>query len=182
MDGTSPLGFLVGMGMAFNVGFVLLTASATWQFVRVRDLARHGSDAVDAAAFEVLDAPQKARTLEAWKGLGHLKGELNAAVTRANLTTACIPTLALFGTVLGFYYAIVTTGSLELASSDPLVILKALMNGGVSTALATTVCGQAIYMVLGQAWAFWVAGPVEGALARIDEGLSLVRERLGQEA
>ena len=136
MDGTSPLGFLTGMGMAFNIGFVGLTATAIWQYVRIRELAEEGADTVERVCLEVLTHPAAPRTMEVWKGLGRMKGDLCAAASRANLTTACIPTLALFGTVLGFYYAIVTTGGLELATSDPLAILRALMDGGVKTALA----------------------------------------------
>lgn len=188
---TDSLDFLTSMGPAFGGGFIGLTGVATYQFLQARDLATQGIRAAAEASRAALtppvsppgdeECPAGDPRVRAWERLSAFEGSLEAAVSRAHLTTGAIPTLALLGTCLGFFYAISNAGSLELGSSDPLELLDALMDGGVSTALATTVCGQALYLVLGQVWSLFVAGRVEDCSARLHEGLALLRERIGEE-
>ncbi len=181
--GTDPLFFLDSLGPAFGLSFVGLAGMSLHQFSVVRQLAALALDGLDSAQ---PSPPRTAHSLSArssadhsrWKELGQLRGRMGAAVARAQLTLSAIPTLALLGTCLGFFYAIANAGALELSSQDPLAILKALMDGGISTALATTVLGQALYLVLGQLWSWWVAGVVEVADAALDEELNLLRARL----
>ncbi len=95
------------------------------------------------------------------------------------MTASSIPTLALLGTCLGFFVAIGRVASAELGSGDPLALLDSLMDGGVATALATTVVGQALYLALGQAWSLWVASSYERAKVELDEAIALLRPRIG---
>lgn len=183
MPGPDPFFFLTSLGPLFGLGFTGLTGLCVYQFQQVRHLAVSSCGALETPPPL---PPRTARSLAAraaadhdrWQHLGALRGSLGAAVSRAQLTLASIPTLALLGTCLGFFYAIASAGALELSTQDPLAILEALMDGGISTALATTVLGQALYLVLGQAWSWWVAGPVEEADAQLEESLSLLRARL----
>jgi len=170
---SGPLIFLDSMGPAFGLGFTALTGLCLFQFLQVRELAREGR----AAAMEAADArgPEAARG--AWERLARLRSRLAASASRANVCAGSVPTLALLGTCLGFFYAILETGNLELGG-DPMALLSALMDAGVSTALATTVCGQGIYFLLGQLWAAFVAGPFQEATTLLDEGLALTRDRL----
>jgi len=166
------LSFLGSLGAGFATGFVMLTGLAVYQYLRVRDLAAAGR------AEALLAVSGTDVTLERqWCELSTLKSGLDASASRANLITASIPTLALLGTCVGFFFAILQTGQLDLGS-DPQETLMALMDGGVATALATTVCGQGIYFLLGQAWAALVAGPYEEAHTLLTEALGLVRARL----
>lgn len=170
---THPMTFLDSLGVGFAAAFLLLTAMGVFQYLRVRDLAEIGRD--DAMAVRRVRDPGDAARW--WSDLGVHKSHLRAAATRANLITASIPTLALLGTVVGFFFALLQTGQLDLGA-DPQATLMALMDGGVSTALATTVAGQGIYFLLGQVWAIAVAGPFEEASTLLDESLALMRDRM----
>ncbi len=166
----SPVVFLTSMGPLFGAGFAALTGLACYQMLAVIDLSASARQEVGNALAQ--PGPQ------AWKELTATRGALQAAIARAQLTASSIPTLALLGTCLGFFWAIVTAGRLDLGVADPLVVLQALMDGGVATALATTVCGQGLYFVLGQAWSIFVAGRVERAAAEVEEAQALLRQVL----
>lgn len=168
-----PSTFLAGLGLPWAVAFVLLTALVLHQALAVRDLSQSAIQRCGAGASHT---PTDAENT--WRELAGLKGHIEAGVTRAGLLLGGIPTLALLGTCYGFFVALARVGELDLAGQDPLALLETLMDGGIATALATTVCGQALYLVLGQAWALAVAGPVAEANVRLDEVLALLRERL----
>ena len=163
-----------GMGPVFGLLFLWLTGMGIYQFLKVRDLAEAGRN----AALEAIKPGNPGATRRRWLELGDLKSAQLAAAQRAELTCGSIPTLALLGTCLGFFYALVATGSLEVGSADPLAILRALMDAGVSTALATTVCGQGIYFLMGQIWSTCVAGPHQESITLLEEALALLRTRL----
>jgi hypothetical protein len=171
-----PLFFLDSVGAGFGAGFLGLTGLALFQFLHVRDLATAARQASLAAVEGGADPTRR------WRELAGLKSELEAASSRAALTTSSVPTLALLGTCLGFFYAILTVSGMDLASSDPLAILSALMDGGIATALATTVAGQGVYFLMGQIWSLFIAGPRAEAATLLDEGLALLRQRLDGEA
>lgn len=169
MTEIGALRFLDSIGLGFGLGFAALTALSLFQFLHVRELALAGRE----RALEGVSGAEDAR--RRWRELAATRSALAASASRANLTVASVPTLALLGTCLGFFYALVRVGGMELGSADPLVILDALMDGGVATALATTVCGQGIYFLLGQLWGALVAGPYAQANTLLDEGLALTR-------
>jgi len=166
------LGFLNSVGLGFGLAFAGLTGLSLFQFLHVRELSMSGR----ALALEVVAGVASPR--RHWKELAATKSSLAAASSRANLTVGSVPTLALLGTCLGFFYALLKVGGMELGSADPLAILDALMDGGVGTALATTVCGQGIYFLLGQLWSGLVAGPFAEANTLLDEGLAVTRQGL----
>jgi len=185
LDNTD-LSFFHNLGVGFVGGFAGLTALTAWQFQRVVEISRDGLDAVHAA-YDVTADPLSPETgappapidpSSQWTRLIHIKAELASAVTRAQLTANSVPTLALLATCLGFYFAMRRAGVLDLGRGDPLALLDALLDGGVSTALAGTVGGQAIYLVLGQVWAVMVAGHVEACMTHLDEHLALLRGRM----
>lgn len=166
LDG-ALISFLSSLGPAFGLGFVGLSALSTYQILQCRSLADESARTAERATTR--------ENTQASARLAELRGELAAAVSRAQISIGAIPSLALLGTVMGFFFAISRAGAMDLASADPLSILQALMDGGISTALATTVLGQAIYLVLGQAWAFGAAGQVERADALLQEVLEQLR-------
>jgi len=172
MTDLGALGFIESVGPGFGLAFMGLTGLSLFQFLHVRELAISGRD----MALEVVAGAASPRGR--WKELAATKSSLAAAASRANLTVASVPTLALLGTCLGFFYALLQVGGMELGSADPLAILDALMDGGVATALATTVCGQGIYFLLGQLWSAMVAGPFAEANTLLDEGLAVTRQGL----
>lgn len=183
---STPSTFLAEIGPAFALGFLVLVALTIWEFLRARDLATHAAALVagflderspGAGGTDAIALPSS--PTEAWALLTEAKGGLAAAVTRAQVLSSSIPTLALVGTCLGFLNAMVHASRIPLGTQDPLALLNALLDGGIATALAATVCGQCLYLVLSQVWAWLCAGAVETAIARIDELLTLTRDRMG---
>jgi hypothetical protein len=151
---------LSSLGPAFGLGFSLLTTTAVWQFLRAAELAAEAR-----AALAQGDPAERCRRIT------ELKGELHAVCVRAQVTTSCIPTLALLGTCLGFFYAMLRAAAITSTNASPLETLHALLDGGISTALGATVCGQGIYLVLSQVWALFLARRVEIASAHLEEAL-----------
>lgn len=186
MTATDPISFLSSLGLTFGLGFIGLTALSGYQMLQARQLAADSLEVVTRAMAQPAMPPHSLHSLSAraardhatWQRLAALRGELGSAIARTQLTMNSIPSLALLGTVTGFFYAIASAGRLDLSSADPLAILQALMDGGIATALATTVLGQGLYLVLGQVWSFGVAGPVEDADSQLGEALELVRARM----
>lgn len=178
----SPLLFLSSIGPGFGLVFVMLAGGTIYLQLLARDQAHCALQAVDDATQAVLPpmgtavGPGLPDAADVWAGLAAQRASLQATVQRAQLVCGSIPTLALLGTCVGFFFAIAGVGQMDLAGTDPLALLGALMDGGIGTALATTVCGQGLYFILGQSWAVGVAGPVAHAHVRLAEGLVLTRE------
>ncbi len=169
-------GFLVSLGWTFGGVFTLLTALCVYRFLRIRDQAALGRKRVAAAVSSLEGRDGEIRA--SWEALEEIKGQLNGDISRASQIASSIPAVALVGTVAGFYYALRNTGQMDLAATDPLMILQALMANGVSTALATTLAGQVLNVALGQLYAFGLAGPVEEVSVLLDEALALLRARM----
>ncbi len=140
MEPSNAARFVTELGPLFAGGFLFLTTVTLYHFAQVRDLAR-------------------SVTGDDWVSV-EAEAALETSAARAWMAASSIPTLALIGRV----------ASADLGSGDPLALLNTLMDGGVATALATTVCGQALYLVVGQVWAFVVAAPYEAARARLRAG------------
>jgi hypothetical protein len=174
------------MGPAFSFGFALLTAGAVWHYLRAWELGRAAE--LEAAALQNLldpgaggvegDAQEALGPIGRWDRLTQMKAQLATVSLRAQVATSSIPTLALLGTCLGFFYALHSAAQIAGGDASALEMLTALMDGGIATALGATVCGQGVYLVLSQVWALLVAPRVELAFARIDEGLEVVRPRV----
>ena len=179
--------FLGALGWTFGSVFVFLTAYCAHVYMNIRTRTKviigsksaetpDGQGVCDRAADALGEDLQTVR--QEWTVTRQQKERLQADLSRASLTVSALPAVALVGTVMGFYLALRNTGSMDLASTDPMTILQALMNNGVSTALATTLAGQVLNVALSQIYSLVLTGPVETAEAMLKEALDLLRDRL----
>lgn len=171
-DPHTPLLMLFnGLGLAFSAGFVALTIAWTYLVLRLRD----------QAAAAVVTARELAMAgfndSGDWLELVGVKSELEAATEKTQLVAGAIPVLALLGTVIGFFFAIAATGNAELGH-DPTKLLRMMLDSGVSTALATTVVGQGLYLAIVIAYGAGALRVVHRAKAMVDETLALIRAKL----
>lgn len=178
MSDVNTLQFFNGLGIVFAAGFVVLTIAWVFLVLQLRDCAKESI----LIASEFLDSNDKCcfeqsfgNSSGLWRNLVYLKSRLSTLEDRISITAGAIPVLALLGTVIGFFFAIAATGNVGLGSSDPLKILKTMLDSGVSTALATTVVGQAIYFCLTLSHGMFVSGNLEQAEQMIEESLIMLR-------
>ncbi|MEL6188026.1 MAG: hypothetical protein AAFU79_25670 [Myxococcota bacterium] len=170
--------FLSGLGILFSVGFVVLTATWAYLVLRLRERA-HEAEAEALSSWgryspdPASGGPEPERA--EWSRLAELRAGLGADLERAGIVSGSVPVLALLGTVLGFFFALGSTSQAGLGTADPTAILELMLDSGMATALATTVAGQALYLLMGLAHAAFVSGPVERADVLLAERLE--RER-----
>lgn len=158
--------FLAGLGPLYILTFVGLTAATLHQLAVARGHANHALD----RASEILEGYE----LRAEPLLAQLAA-MSAASDRGRLALSSIPSVALLGTTTGMYLALTSVGASGLGGGDSLALLQSLMDNGVSTALATTVAGQALYILLGQVWSYLLASPSAAARTHGDEALAQLR-------
>lgn len=158
--------FLSGLGVLFTSGFMALTATWAYLALRLRERAEEARVSVLTDALE----PDR------WTRWVELRGALAADLERSAVVSGSVPVLALLGTVMGFFFALAQTGRVGLGSSDPTAILSVMLDSGLDTALATTVAGQGLYLLMGLSHAAFVTGPVERADILLRE--TLERERV----
>lgn len=159
--------FLSGLGVLFSSGFVVLTATWAYLALRLRERAQETQQAV------LTDAGEP----DGWARWVEMRGALAADLERSALVSGSVPVLALLGTVLGFFFALGRTGKVGLGSADPTAILSVMLDSGLDTALATTVAGQGLYLLMALAQAAFVTGPVERADVLLKETLERERAR-----
>ena len=169
MIDTTTYQFFSGLGFAFGSGFLVLTVAWIYFILCLRDQSDDCLRQTHSTSFSRKTTPDEAR--DAHRKLIEMKASLHVYAERAALTAGAIPVLALLGTVIGFFFAIAETGNVGLGSSDPLKILKAMLDAGIGTALATTVAGQALYFCLSLAYGIFVIDKFERAQLHLDEAL-----------
>lgn len=157
--------FLAGLGPAFILLFTGLTGATLYQIAAAREHARGATDEAERILSGLGELPDP---------LLERLSAMEAAGDRARLSLSSVPTTALLGTCAGFYNALVALGAAELGS-DSLALLELLMDSGVSSALATTVAGQALYFLLGQVWSMALTTPVSEATVLGAEALARLR-------
>lgn len=153
--------FLSGLGVVFSIGFLTLTIAWAFLVLRVRERAD-----------EALAPPDTPRS---WDTLVRLRGNLVTDAERVGLVAGAVPVLALIGTVLGFFFALANTSHVGLGATDPLAILKVMLESGMDTALATTVAGQALYFLMILGHGAFVTGRFERADLLLEERIQLTR-------
>jgi hypothetical protein len=171
------LDFLADIGPAFGIGFAGLACLTIWEFLRARDEAVAASAVAERVVAGRPGGAPGGSAAEEWRALTEARGALAAAVSRVQVVSTSIQSLALFGTCLGFLDAMMGARDLVASNDDPVGMISALLDGGIATALGATVCGQGLYLVLSQAWVFGFAHGVEVAFSRVDEALSVARDR-----
>lgn len=162
--------FLSGLGVVFSLGFLGLTVAWAYLVLRVRERAEH--------ALRTSHQHTNGPSASSWNALVGLRAALVTDAERAALVAGSVPVLALIGTVLGFFFALGQTSQVGLGSSDPLAILKVMLNSGMDTALATTVAGQALYFLMTLAYGAFVTGPLERADVLLQESIAMLRLRM----
>lgn len=158
--------FISGLGPLYILTFVGLTAATLHQLAVARVHANH---AVGRASEILVGREHRPEPL-----LAQLAA-MSAANDRGRLALSSIPSVALLGTTTGMYLALTSVGAAGLGGGDSLAMLQSLMDNGVSTALATTVAGQALYILLGLVWSHLLASPCAAARTHGDEALAQLR-------
>lgn len=170
MSSHSTWVFLSGLGVVFSLGFLGLTVTWAYLVLRLRERSQE--------AFEAAPRYSGRPSQGAWHTLVELRAALITDAERAALVAGAVPVLALVGTVLGFFFALGQTSQVGLGSSDPLAILKVMLDAGMDTALATTVAGQALYLLMTLAYGAFVTGPMERADVLLEESIAFTRAQL----
>jgi hypothetical protein len=153
--------FLSGLGVVFSIGFLGLTVAWAFLVLRVRERA---DEAIAGPG-----APSSRDTLL------RQRAHLVTDAERVGLVAGAVPVLALIGTVLGFFFALGKTSHVGLGATDPLAILKVMLDSGMDTALATTVAGQALYFLMILGHGAFVTGRFERADLLLEERIQLSR-------
>lgn len=172
--------FVFGLGVPFALGFIGLTTTWAYLVLRLRERAQAALEAAGALSPSANGDPGDTLSypldqLPPWNQLVHMRAGLAADAERVSIVTGAVPVLALLGTVLGFFFALSRTQGVGLGTSDPLAIVKVMLDAGMDTALATTVAGQGLYLLMSLAYAAFVAGLVETADITLQEGLERAR-------
>ena len=155
---------LESLGPGFLAAFTVLTGLALYYFSQTWERAgavELGADAVELASEQALEA----RRLE----LSHRKGALRASLAQTRVAMSLAPLVAFFGTCKGFMGALITTAALELGSTGPMALFQALLDGGVKTALVTTVVGYGIYILNVVFFLVFLAGRTSRALSVLED-------------